>query len=369
MVKRTGPKLFLAFLAIGLAVGLNYYAAGHAEITEEIYSGRIYRNFSQVLSRITGLYSYSLAEIIVVFLAGCLLWGLIKGLKKLARSAGRKVFQPWPALAKLFLACGIIYFLFIVMWGLNYNRLSMDVILGLEIRPASVEELTKAAEDLLREVNGLRSQVQEDQEGVMYTPGGYRRVLDRAALGYQAVAPRIPELAGQYGPPKPVALSRPWSYTGIWGVYFPFTAEANVNIAIPAPYLPFTAAQEMAHQRGFAREDEAHYIAYLVCRSHPDAEFRYSGNLMGLVHLMRALAQADPQAYQEMVGRLSDGVKRDILALEKFNEQHENPLETLSQKINNLYLKANRQKDGIQSYGRMVDLLLAEYRARMKEGC
>ena len=33
-----------------------------------------------------------------------------------------------------------------------------------------------------------------------------------------------------------------------------------------------------------------------------------------------------------------------------------------SNKINDTYLKANAQSDGVKSYGRMVDLLLAKYR-------
>ncbi|MGI6316524.1 MAG: DUF3810 family protein [Christensenellales bacterium] len=34
---------------------------------------------------------------------------------------------------------------------------------------------------------------------------------------------------------------------------------------------------------------------------------------------------------------------------------------------NDTYLKANQQTDGTKSYGRMVDLLLAAYRARLAD--
>jgi hypothetical protein len=37
-------------------------------------------------------------------------------------------------------------------------------------------------------------------------------------------------------------------------------------------------------------------------------------------------------------------------------------VERTSNRINNTYLKANNQKDGVKSYGRMVDLLIAEHR-------
>lgn len=36
----------------------------------------------------------------------------------------------------------------------------------------------------------------------------------------------------------------------------------------------------------------------------------------------------------------------------------------MAAKVNDSYLKSNRQEDGVKSYGRMVDLLLADYRQR-----
>jgi len=63
------------------------------------------------------------------------------------------------------------------------------------------------------------------------------------------------------------------SYLGIGGVYFPFTGEANVNISMPHTSIPFTACHEMAHQIGFAREDEANFIAYIACKNHPSPDF------------------------------------------------------------------------------------------------
>ena len=36
----------------------------------------------------------------------------------------------------------------------------------------------------------------------------------------------------------------------------------------------------------------------------------------------------------------------------------------VSNKVNDTYLKVNKQEDGVKSYGRMVDLLLAQHRER-----
>jgi hypothetical protein len=161
-------------------------------------------------------------------------------------------------------------------------------------------------------------------------------------------------------------LSELMNYTGICGVYFPFTGEANVNVSIPETSLPSTAAHEMAHQRGFSREDEANYISYLACTAHPDINYKYSGVLLALIHSMNALYEDDKPDFYKLSENYSDGVRHDIEELNKFWQKYEGPVERTSDKINNAYLKANNQKDGVRSYGRMVDLLIAEHRQAKK---
>ena len=63
----------------------------------------------------------------------------------------------------------------------------------------------------------------------------------------------------------------------------------------------------------------------------------------------------------------SDGVSRDLAANSLYwQEFKDKPVSNAAQKINDAYLKANNQEDGVQSYGRMVDLLLAQFRAEKK---
>ena len=118
----------------------------------------------------------------------------------------------------------------------------------------------------------------------------------------------------------------------------------------------------MAHQRGFAREDEANFIAYLVCKSSDYSEFQYSGYLLAAIYSMNALYEYDPDSYKELSAKYSDGVRRDLRYDADFWKQFAGPAEKLQEKVNDTYLKSNKQSDGIHSYGRMVDLLLAEYK-------
>ena len=70
------------------------------------------------------------------------------------------------------------------------------------------------------------------------------------------------------------------SYTEITDIYT-LTMEANVNVDVP-DYTPFTMCHEMAHQRGFMREDEANY-RYLVGMSSDNVELMYSSTMYALV--------------------------------------------------------------------------------------
>ena len=59
----------------------------------------------------------------------------------------------------------------------------------------------------------------------------------------------------------------------------------------------------------------------------------------------------------------AEPVRRDLAERAEHWAQYEGPVQDVSNAANDAYLKANNQSDGMQSYGRMVDLLLAEQRA------
>ena len=79
-------------------------------------------------------------------------------------------------------------------------------------------------------------------------------------------------------------------------------------------------------------------------------------------YTMSALYGQDKEAYADLYSRLDNGIKRDLAENSKYHEKYDGPIRDAFSKSNDVYLKANNQKDGERSYGRMVDLLLAQYR-------
>ncbi len=112
------------------------------------------------------------------------------------------------------------------------------------------------------------------------------------------------------------------------------------------------------------REDEANFLAYAACRASEEPFFRYSGSATALIHAGNALYAKDPARYQQAMEGLSDGVRRDFAASSAYYNAHHTSFGEFSTKVNDTYLKVNSQPQGVATYGRMVDLLLADYRLR-----
>lgn len=357
MIKKLKFKLGIILLA-PIIMFINIVFMRFPGFVEKYYSNTIDKAIRQALSHITSVFPTSFAEFLVPLLAIILIYFIVA----LLISIRKKVF--FKKLVNTLVYASILYILFMVLWGFNYNRYSFDRLAGLKVEKSSKEELYSLCEKLIDKANNLRPFLKEDSKGVMTITGGYKNVFKREQLGYDEASKLYPELGGKYGPPKRILLSEEMSYTGITGIYIPYTAEANVNINETDFMLPSTVAHEMAHQRGFAREDEANYIAYVVCTKHPDLDFQYSGVMLAVTYSMDALAEVDMEGYKKLVKKYSEGVKRDLINESQYWAKYNGNVQDFTNNMNNTYLKSNGQQDGVKSYGKMVDLLLAEYKSK-----
>jgi hypothetical protein len=58
-------------------------------------------------------------------------------------------------------------------------------------------------------------------------------------------------------------------------------------------------------------------------------------------------------------GYITPAVARDLKAGREYWKAFETPIATISTAVNDAYLKANKEEDGVKTYGQVVDLLLA----------
>ncbi|MFU0833018.1 MAG: DUF3810 domain-containing protein [Oscillospiraceae bacterium] len=328
------------------------------------YAVVIYSGLSRTINRITGLIPFSIAEILVILFFVAIPVSFIVFIAGLIRKKGARLLFTIRLTVNLFVFISIVYFLYTINCGINYYRYSFADTCGLNVQPSSVTELENLCVSLAENLNRLRPQLHTDEQGVMQlsTQNMYL-TAQKAAQAYDNMEEDYSLLYAGYSAPKLVHFSRVMSRLNITGIFFPFTFEANVNIDVPEYTIPATMCHELSHLRGFMREDEANFIGYLVCKKSGDPDFEYSGYMLAFTHASNALFSADADAAQKIFASLDPGVLRDLSYNSEYWKQFEGPAAKVSNSVNDHYLKATSQEDGVKSYGRMVDLLLAEQRA------
>lgn len=335
--------------------------------TERLYSSGAYRVLAGAFGRLTSLFPYSLMELLLCGTIVVAVMLIVRAVRQGLRTVrGQRI--PWDkagtlkALGQTARMLCLAFCVFIFLCGLNYYRPEFTTFSGLTVRASSAQELSALCMSLTQEANALRTQVSVDENGVTALTGGAFATAHDARDAFAGLAADYDVLPDLGIVPKPVINSWWMSMTQITGVFSPFTYEANVNIAAPDYSVPATMCHELAHTRGFMREDEANFIGYLACRKSDSAAFQYSGVMLALVHSLNRLYTVDRAATDAVNALMSAEVHRDFAANSAYWDRFEGPVAEVSTAVNNTYLRVNNQQDGVQSYGRMVDLLLAERR-------
>jgi hypothetical protein len=148
------------------------------------------------------------------------------------------------------------------------------------------------------------------------------------------------------------------TYIGTGGYLNPLTGEAQVNDRIPKTGYPTTICHEMAHQIGFAAENEANFVGFLAANYNDDIFFKYASYRMAFGYCISELRKRDHKLTKELWKTVHIGVGKDFNASYQFWEAYKNPFKPLVKKGYNTYLKANKQDKGIASYSDVVNLFI-----------
>ena len=325
------------------AAGILQVSARNISGFAEWYAVTVYPWIVGVYGRFCGIFPFSVVEFAIYF-------GLIFTIFYMASH-----FRKWKlVLSKVFVFLAVIAFLFTVNCGINYYRRPFSSYLNLETRESSVEELEELCSYLVQMVNESVPEGEEGESQMTLALQG-QRAMERLGEEY-------PQLAGYYPRPKPVLVSWILAVQQLCGVYSPFTVEANYNWQMTRYNIPHTLCHELSHLRGFMREDEANFIGYLACIRSEEPYFQYSGYLMGWVYAGNALAAQDMERYAKLHSQLASETAADLQENNAYWNQYEGKVAEAANQMNDAYLKLNDQEDGVKSYGRVVDLMLAYYR-------
>ncbi|MDU6984160.1 MAG: DUF3810 domain-containing protein [Terrisporobacter othiniensis] len=354
-----------------LSILINIIAGKIPSLVEKYYSNGINIYIVKIMSKIFSIFPCSIFEILIYISLLSVLVFLIYSIYYIMKKPNNILSYLKNSFLNIISIVGIVYFLFVVLWGLNYNRMNLKDSLIVDYNKSHNENIKDVDYDkedlinlykfLIEKCNDIRAEVLEDEQKVMKCNTDYKEVLNRANNGYENVSILNLNKRGSYAPAKPILNSNLLCYTGITGIYSPFTGEANVNTGVPDIYIPFTTLHEMAHQRGYGSEDECNFLAYIACINNEDYDFQYSGYILALKYTASALAKVDYDALVSLNGELSSSVINDLNYSREFWKQYEGKVNEVSDNMNSNYLKANGVEEGTLSYGKVVNLLLVYY--------
>lgn len=326
-------------------------------VTEQYYATWLYPYISFFLRWITGWLPFSLGDLLYGAIVIWLLWKTIKGCNVLFK----KQFT-WSSffnkLSAWFISMLVIYIAFNLLWGINYNRQGIAKELGLTMGKYSSTDLKTLNSILLQKINENKNAIARNGS----VPFTSNELFKRSAAAYVEVSKKYTFLQYHTASVKTSLWGWLGNYIGFTGYYNPFTGEAQVNTTVPKFLQPYTTCHEIAHQIGYAKENEANFVGYLAAASSKDSLFLYSTYLDLFLYADRNLYAVDSLAAKSFAHQLLPAVKADLKALSDFNRRHQNPVEPVIRWMYGKYLESNQQPSGVLSYDEVTGFLIAYYK-------
>lgn len=326
----------------------------HPEWVEKWYSLGFYPFISHLYRSLYGWLPFSIGDVMYLFLIVYALYWLYKN-----RIAIR--FNIWQSLTNLVAIFAVLHLTFYMSWGLNYFRIPLAQTLELQ-ENFITSELIFVTETLALESNSMQRKLTGDSISPVYIPYSTAEIYAKTTEAYQQLELENTNFSYHKPSLKSSLISRGLSYMGYGGYLNPFTGEAQVNRLLPTYRLPVVSAHEIGHQLGYSAENETNFIGFLATRANPDPYFKYSAATFALNYCLLELNRRDSLTRKKITQKLNPGVRANFAESNTFWKHYKNPLEPLFKAVFNRYLEANKQKDGIASYNRIVGLLVAQYR-------
>lgn len=357
-MKFTRKGIIIVILLV-LCFLLHLYSMSESRV-ENGYSNGIFIHISSFLRLVTGFFPFSIGDILYGFLGGWLIWQLVKFFKKLFKKEDNSTKRAFykEVFYRILVFCCCIYIIFNSLWGINYSRKGIGYQVGLEKSNYSNTELADINRLLCDKINKSKSILDSQQASYPSNQQLYSMVSD----AYRKLGIGYPFL--KYEPVSIKSSMWGWlgNYTGFTGYYNPFTGEAQLNTTIPRFLQPFIACHEVAHQLGYAKENEASFVGFLAAKGSGNALLQYSTYLDIFMHANRNLFFTDSVEAKVYRNALSPAVIADLKIWAAFNRSHRSFVEPVISWIYDKYLRGNRQPGGLLSYDEVTGFVISYYK-------
>lgn len=346
-------KISGLILLLALAIVINILS-NDKDWIEQHYSTNIFPKIAQLFRTLFGWSPVSIGDLL--YLAAGIYFAVKFGkfiYKLFKRQINLREFLR--ALGKLAIIFLIIYVWFNLAWGLNYNRRGVASQLRLDVQKYSLDELKSLDSVLLQRVNSSAASL----GGLDIHQLKSKEIFYRAKEAYVHLDGALPIIQYKRGSMKPAIWGKIGNYFGFLGYYNPFTGESQINTTIPKYTWPFVACHEIAHQVGYAKENEANFVGYLAARKSSDTLLHYSAYMDMFLYANSELYMKDSVAAIANFKAMSPRAKKDLKEYFDFRKNTRNPVEPLINIFYHYFLKMNSQPNGLDTYNEVTGWLIA----------
>lgn len=342
------------------------------------YRKYCFSNISVLFSRITGIVSISVGEVLICLFIFLLIFMFIITVLGFFRSDVLKKYR------RRYYRC-MVYVMLYIYWTETFHCFIMYRTDTIEkdnfsetvksVAARSDEEnmniLVNICNHITDELNELSLQLPRDENGDLIPDYSY----DECIEAMKNISDEFPLLDGYYPEPKKIYYSDIMSQQYLEGIYFPFSMEANYNTLMYSSNMPAVFCHELSHLKGYIREDEANFIAFVACIRSENDFIRYSGYLSVYNYILNDIYNYGNEEMYDKLEYINEWVDYDNIFLkeDEWEEIEDNAIvstETLSEATDKFLdnnLKINGITSGVDNYNEVVKLIMYYYDKKIIE--
>ena len=349
-------KWFIPLLLILLIESLKLFPA----IIEKYYSNGCYVYISRFLRIITGYIPFSVGDIFYCIVLFSAIYSVIKFIVKIIRKEAQWKYVKLRFL-KFIRKLLWVYIWFNLIWGLNYYREGITTQLHLKVENYSTEDLCNLTSLLITKTNESRLAISKDS---VLPEQALKNIYLQASANYNFTENNFAFLQYKNKSVKKSLYTFLAPYFGFTGYYNPFSGEAQLRDDVPRILIPYTTSHEIAHQLGYASETEANFVGYLAATNSNNNYFKYSVYLE--LYRYARMELSIRNVLPDNNNKLDSLVKIDLRNINRFFLKEKNKVSGKVMNLYGMYLQANNQQKGINSYDDVISLLIAYYKQYSK---
>ncbi|HHB51910.1 MAG TPA: DUF3810 domain-containing protein [Saprospiraceae bacterium] len=346
-------KKYFGIIIGGFTLILNKFGHHFPELVERFYSRGVFVMIRQLLD--TLLTWLPFPALYLFFLGMIIFW--ILGIKKFRKNKRpfkqrlRDTFISWLN------GIGWLIFWFYWIWGFNYARIPIEVQLGLEVKPITLEQIEVKMKKEAHLLDSIRQQI-HNSDTMAITNAYLNDDLEvelRANLVHLLKTLNYPtpgRVRGKLIYPKGIFL-----HFSSAGLYFPFVGEGNIDAGIHALQMPSVITHEMSHGYGFGDEGTCNFLAFIANERSKSPIIAYAAHLSYYRTLAGNYLHYYPKEYSAFRKTLPVGIVADLNAINENSLKYPDWMPKLRYFAYDQYLKSQGIKEGIENYNRVLMLV------------